>query len=265
MADDLREYDEDLELADEQAPETSEGDAEPKGPEFVDPDAGQETEESQAGGDEPEPEEPKTEPERMIPYSRFEEEVQARRRLEARMDDLMRVALSRPQEAPSGEQESTSPDLDPDVVAMVKPIVEREMEPLKEVREERELAKKLELGESQMEGFRELWPDVQKEFQALPQELQAEFDTLGGALELARRVKARREAAAAPTPEERESERLEKLERRAHSESTPNSRPSTRRRISAADIMDMSAEDFEKFKAAQLARPGGYDVDPLIR
>lgn len=265
MADEFAEFDQDLEIPDgetptEEAPQQQTGQ---EGPTFVDP----EPEGEQPAEDEPpaqEDPEPEPEPEKTVPYSRFEEEVANRRRLEERLDDLMRVALNRG-EAPAGEAPAPEPDadVDPEVASLVEPIIERKLgtklSEVEEILEERRQQQQLDRGEQKLPGFKEVFPEVQERYKALPDQEKAEYNNLPGALELAREILAERQAG-------RPSEDLENLKRRAHSEDVPNPQRGKRKQITARDIMSMSAEKFEAFKRAQMR--GGYsdeDIDPLIR
>lgn len=265
MADEFAEFDADLEAPEgPQKEETPQPESGPKGPTFVDPEQPEE-EEHPAHEDEQPAKEPETE--KTIPYSRFEEEVAARRRLEERLDDLMRVALNRGEtQGPAPADESSDVDVDPEVESIVRPIIERQLgsklSEVEEILEERRQQQQLDRGEEKLPGFKEVFPEVQRRYQALSDAEKSEYNSLPGALELAREILAERQGDTG----HQDKKNLENLKRRAHSEDVPNPQRSSRRQITAKDINAMSREQFEAFKRAQMrGAVSDEDIDPLIR
>lgn len=266
MADELSAFDEAADLPEEGTPEpepATEPETQeipgPPEPTFVDPNPPAPEPEEEAQED-PEPEvedpEPEEEAERQIPYSRFQETVDRAKRAEDRLDELMRMHLNGQQQDEPSEQ--TTPDVDPDVESVVKPIIDRELAHLEPLLQRQRTENQVAEAENLMPGFKDLWPQVQEEYKSLSPEQQAQFDSVTGAVALAGMIQAR-------TPNTTPSAKKD-LTRRAHSESQPNPPRTGARKISAEDINNMTQEQFDAFVKAQTSHGEVQEgVDSLLQ
>jgi hypothetical protein len=171
---------------------------------------------------------------------------------------LMRLALQNQPQPPVPEPRAAAPDeLDPDVMALVEPIINRKLAGLEPYLAERRRDEQLAQAEKLMPGFKEQWwPRVQEEFKTLSPDLQKEFDHPVGAVALAGMIQAR-ERKVPPMASE-------VLKKRAHSEGAPNTQRKTPT-LTPDDINRMDPEEFARFKEAQLGGSKISGADRFLR
>jgi hypothetical protein len=195
-----------------------------------------------AGDDEP------AEANNSVPYSRYEEANAKVKALEARNDELFRALLSNRPAAPQEEEV----EVDPDVARQVNPLLDRRLKGVEAMMARQEMADKMSRVEELSPGISKMWDKIQEEFQALPGHLQAEFDTMGGAIALRQKIDAR-----TPRPSKTAADALK---RRAHTEAGPGTRTGGSRQPNDQDIERMTSAQFEAYLASvqeNQRRPAG--------
>ena len=211
------------------------------------------------------PPEPTDDTPKTVPYDRFEEMVGRVHRAEGQVDELTRRALR--DEKP--EPVEPEPEIDSDVAALIGPVIAKAIKPLEDARQkqadkdeqEQQLQAALTSAEEMMPGFGDLYPEVQKRFDAMPDDKRAVMDNLAGAITIAHQIKAEQtgEQPAAQTG-------LKSLKKRAHSETTPNP-PRKDSGVTEQQIKAMSDKEFaayvEGLEDSQHKQTDG--IDPMIR
>lgn len=216
----------------------------PTGPEptFVDWDEPADTAEAPVAEETPAPPAAPEAP-KAIPYDRFAEVASDRDRLREQNDHLMRLALRDQATPPAPPRGPVGSDIDPDVRALIEPIIDARLQGLEPLLAEREREIQLDQAEELMPGFRAQWWDkVQAEYAKLPESAKPHFNHPVGAVALAGIIRDREES------EKRVSK--EPLKKRAHSEAVPNP-PRKAPTLSPNDIERMSSEEFNRFVEAQ--------------
>lgn len=214
-------------------------------------------------------EEPVEEPQ-MVSKDRFDELNDRLKTSDERNEELMRMMLESGQQK-QGPPEPPPAEIDPDVAALVKPIVDaslkaerKQYEGVQDLIAERNQLRALEaargLVPKDLDTSGINWSDVEKEWLQMPKQVQPQLDNVGGIAFLMQRIAAQ---AAPPVKDEN----LEALSRRSHTGGESKA-PLQAPKVTPQDVYNMTEEEFAKFTKGQ-SRGGKVDdpnyVDPLLR
>ena len=211
------------------------------------------------------PPEPADDKPRTVPYDRLEDMAGRLHKAEARVDELTRRALRDEKPEPAEPE----PEIDSDVAALIGPVIAKAIKPLEEARQkqadkdeqEQQVQTALANLEEIMPGFGDLYPEVIKRFDAMPEDKRFKMDNPAGAITIAHQIKAEQTGEQPAT-----QTGLKSLKKRAHSETTPNP-PRKDTGVTAQQINDMSLDEFDAYveglEDSKYKQPDG--IDPMIR
>lgn len=206
--------------------------------------------------EEPKIEEPKPAPAAGSAQERIAELTRERNDERRRNDEFIRSMLRGDTQANPAMPKLEPIDIEPETRAAVEQVIRETVEPLNPLLAEAAERSNVAQCELLMPGFAQLWPDVKAEFAKMPVDEQPKWDTQAGAISIAHKLKERNTASQA-------------LANRAHNEAQPNPTvgQNQRRKLTEADIINMTDEQFNVFVEAQKGRGEGDPnyVDPLVR